>query len=218
MPVPDTVVFGPSKDGTNTYGSVRNATEPEQFNAIRLRIGCLLNDQAGSLAIDSNGQRKVYSPFPLFVLSSIGIETLGRLFFSRMLKEGENRESMQKEAFMQAAAKVHQFLSRPIPKAEQAAFDEIWGEGAANKNPTVSEVIYRLGRNTMMHGYQMRGAFLTEDIEALDWQGGLLAVNPYWLWAKYSMAFEKLWTDFSKLQDAHPWVASLRLYRDQLLG
>lgn len=218
MPVPDSVIFGPSPPGANTYGDIRKLNEAEQFLAIRDRVSTFFNAQVSELGIQADGKKKVYSPFPLFLLTCIGIETLGHLFFARKAMDGENKEEVQRESFLKACGKVHQKFSRGLPVDQKVAFDELWGEGEHQKNKTVALLIYRLGRHTMAHGYQSRGVYLTVDHDDFEMIDGGLVLNPYKFWCFYLNAYEKLWKDFlNGVQENDPCLASMRMYRDKLL-
>jgi len=218
MPVPDAVIFGPSPSGANTYGDIRKLSEADQFLAIRDRVGTFFNAQVSELSVQADGKKKVYSPFPLFLLTCVGIETLGHLFFARKAKEGENGDEVKREAFLSACAKVHQKFSRGLPEDQKVAFDALWGEGEHQKNKTVSLLLYRLGRHTMAHGYQSRGVYLTEEHDDFEMINGGLVLNPYKFWCSYLSAYEKLWNDFLKgVQDNDPRLAAMRMYRDTLL-
>lgn len=220
MPVPNHVIFGPSHDAKAeyNYGNVRELEEPAQFEAIHFRISNFFNRQVIELAIQEDGKKKVYSPFPLFLLGCVGVEILGRLYFGRECQEGENREDVQREGFIKACSKLHQKFGRPLPKNQKEAFDELWGDGQHQRITSLSVLVYKLGRHTMVHGYQARGVFLTEDLDDLEVDGGALVLNPYWFWCRYLDAFEGLWNDFTKIPDHdHPQKESMRKYRDDLL-
>ena len=82
MPVPDSVIFGPaSESGEFTYGAVRKLQEEEQLRALQLRLGKFFISQVDELAKPAGGPSKVYSPFPLFLMTCVGMETLGKVFF-----------------------------------------------------------------------------------------------------------------------------------------
>jgi hypothetical protein len=219
MPVPDEVIFGPAPGGQYRYGDVRGLDEAAQFAAIRERVGALFNSQVSELGIQGEGKKKVYSPFPLFLLGCVGVETLGRLFFGRTLKEGENRQDMQRECFVNACAKLHQKFGRALPKDQKEGFDGLWGDNAHDDIGSVSVLLYKLGRHTMVHGYQSRGVFLTEGIEDMEMNSGALVLNPYWFWFVYLRAYDKLWYDFTVLKEENdPRLKSMRIYRDELLN
>lgn len=198
MPVPDHVFFGPAPEGQYTYKDVRSLAEPDQFLAIRERVGRFFNSQVSELGVQGSGKKKVYSPFPLFLLTCVGAETLGRLFFGREPTENEQREDVQRECFIQACCRIHQKFGKSLPKEQQAAFDGLWGAGEHKKHEKVAVVVYRLSRHTMAHGYQARGVYLTESHNDFKIVDGALELNPYIFWCEYLSAYDKLWNDFLK--------------------
>ena len=218
MPIPDTVIFGPSTTGPITYGQVRSMAEEDQFVATRDRIGTFFNEQVGQLGTQSDGKRKVYSPFPLFLLTCVGIETLGRVFYERPLKKNETIEEMWREAFVTVCGKLDQKFTRKITKKQVKLFEDLWGDNEHKKNKTLALVVFRLGRNTMIHGYQSRGVFLTEELEKCEMKDGACLMNPYFFWNAYLKAFDRLWLDFlSGTEENDPRLVSLRKYVSRLL-
>lgn len=219
MPVPDHVIFGPAPDGQYTYKDVRKLHEDAQFLAIRDRVGTFFNQQVSELGIQGDGKKKVYSPFPLFLLTCIGIETLGRLFFGREPTEDEQREDVQRECFIRACCKLHQKFGRALPKDQKQAFDLLWGIGEHEKHEKVAVLVYRLGRHTMAHGYQARGVFLTEGHNDFKMVDGALELNPYKFWCAYLNAYDNMWNEFLKgTEENDPRLVAIRLYRDALLN
>jgi len=84
MAVPDSVCFGPAENGEElNYGQVRALAEDEQFCALNRRFDSFFVSQVDELARIENNKRLVYSPFPLFLMTCVGIETLGKILFSR---------------------------------------------------------------------------------------------------------------------------------------
>ena len=82
MPVPDPVHFGPAADNSGlTYGQVRVMNQEEQFQALQRRFNRFFLEQVGELTKSNGGKRLVYSPFPLFVMTCVGIETAGKIFW-----------------------------------------------------------------------------------------------------------------------------------------
>src|SRR5215831_6465251 len=82
MPVPDNTYFGEKPEGGGVqYGEVRQITqEQRKLEILKSRLDPLLIGQINELAIiNSNNTRKVYSPFPLTVLTFLSIETLGHV-------------------------------------------------------------------------------------------------------------------------------------------
>lgn len=95
MPVPDKTYFGDRVEGQFgiTYGEVRMVTdEQEQLKLLQRRLDPLLIGQINELSLfNDNGSRKVYSPFPLTVLTLLSIETIGRVIcdWEKIQKESD---------------------------------------------------------------------------------------------------------------------------------
>ena len=81
MPVPDEIVFGPDPSDPDhkselNYGNVRALrSDLERVKALRARIQKFLVEQSAPMA------REVYAPFPLAVITCVGIEALGQIRF-----------------------------------------------------------------------------------------------------------------------------------------
>ena len=78
MPIPDKTFFGSKLDGTGAilFGEVRQITdEDDKLHLLKRRLEAYLTSQIDPIA-DST---KIYSPFPLTVLTCIAVETLGRV-------------------------------------------------------------------------------------------------------------------------------------------
>ena len=82
MPVPDHVIFGPdNSSGRFTYGEVRAMAQFDQHHALKGRMDTFFIAQVKELAKSDDDSRKVYAPFPLFLLTCVGIETLGKVLY-----------------------------------------------------------------------------------------------------------------------------------------
>ena len=170
MPVPDPVHFGPAADDTGlTYGQVRAMKEEDQFHALQRRFNRFFLEQVGELAKLNDDKRVVYSPFPIFVMTCVGIETAGKIFYWRAPKQGESEEDVQRLGFLEVCKGIHNHLSRPLTAEHKEQYDSLWGEGAHKFAPSYATVIYRLGRHTMIHGYRGKGVFITEHPSVPTW-------------------------------------------------
>ena len=219
MPVPDSVIFGPaSESGEFTYGAVRKLQEEEQLRALQLRLGKFFISQVDELAKPAGGPSKVYSPFPLFLMTCVGMETLGKVFFGRPPKRGEKQEDIQREGFLTICNQLHKHFSRPLPKEQKAASNALWGPDADKHASTPSLIIYRLGRNTMIHGFRGRGVFITEGIAEWTMAEGAIVINPYWLWRTFHNIYEDLWRRLYANKEANnPMKRAALYYLDELL-
>jgi hypothetical protein len=219
MPVPDQVIFGPNApSGSITYGEVRHLLAHEQLRALHRRLGSYFISQVSELGKPGGGSSKVYSPFPLFLMTCVGIETIGKVFFNRPPKDGEKPEDIQREGFLSVCNKLHIHLSRPLTKAQKADYDSLWGLNAHKNAKTASTIIYRLGRHTIVHGYQGRGVFLTEGLDTYRLESGAIIINPYWFWRAFLAVYEDLWIQlYSSAENNNPLKKSAHLYLNELL-
>jgi len=220
MPVPDLVVFGLSEEGKElTYGEVRLLIEEQQFRALKRRLDALFVKQVGELAKRVNGKRAVYSPFPLFILTCVGLETLGKVFFTRQPSHKETEDDIQREGFLRVCNRIHPHFSRPLNKQQKEDFDHLWGANEHKKVSSISHLIYRFGRHTMMHGYRGKGVYLTEDIPEWVIESGALHLNPYWFWTAFVRNNIELWGEFeANIEPTNSLKRAARLYLKELLG
>lgn len=221
MPVPNQTYFGPAADGHGLdYGQVRALDENGRLGALQRRFGCLLLGQVDELVRLEGGKRLVYSPFPLFVMTCVGIETAGKIFFSRAPGNGENEDDVQRLGFLEVCKGIHVRLSRPLSAEDKQGYDSLWGEGEHRKVTSYAHIIYRFGRHTMIHGYRGKGVYITEAKEVPEWTmdcGGLI-LNPYWFWRRFSAHSVELWGRLDGNKNANnPLRRSARTYLQDLL-
>jgi hypothetical protein len=223
MPVPNEVYFGPKDDGSGQfYGEVRAFREEDQFRALHRRFNALFLGQVGELARRApDGKRVVYSPFPLFLMTCVGIETVGKIFYSRPPGKGESEDDVQRLGFLEVCKGIHPHFSRPLNKNQKNEFDALWGAGEHQKVKSVGHIIYKLGRHTMIHGYRGKGVFFTEHESIPEWtmEIGAIAVNPYWFWGRFEKHCIELWQEFyANKEPTNSMKASARIYMQELLG
>jgi hypothetical protein len=222
MPVPEHAYFGPAEDGHGiNYGQVRCLAEEEKLRALQRRFNHLLLGQVNELTRSEGGKRVVHSPFPLFIMTCVGIETAGKIFFSRVPGPGESEEDVQRLGFLEVCKGIHGRLSRPLAKEDKAGYDSLWGANEHKKVQSYAHIIYRFGRHTMIHGYRGKGVYFTDPSELPDWtmDGGGVVVNPYWFWGRFAEHSAELWERFYANKNANnPLKASARAYLHDLLG
>jgi len=222
MPVPDEVYFGPSADETGlNYGQVRAFGEAEKHAALKRRLKVLFVGQVSEMAkLAEDGKRLVYAPFPLFLMTCVGIETLGKVFYHRPPTSGQNEDDVQRDGFLKVCTKIDAKLSRPLNKAQKKEYDSLWGSGEHQKVTSYSHIIYRLGRHTMVHGYRGKGVYFTEDSKYPSWamEKGAVIVNPYWFWDGFTAAHEAIWGQFvSSREPNSPLKLSINRYLSEML-
>jgi hypothetical protein len=222
MPVPDTVCFGPATDGGSlNYGQVRALPEEEQFLALNRRFDSFFVNQVNELARIENGKRLVYSPFPLFLMTCVGIETLGKILFTRAPAQNESEEDVQRLGFLKVCGGIDAGFPRALNKVQKQEYDQLWGANEHNKITCVAHIIYRLGRHTLVHGYRGKGVYITEDEAVPQWtmEGGAVALNPYWFWKKFTDRSAELWKEFhANKEPTNALKRSARGYLSEVLN
>jgi len=220
MPVPDDVIFGPdSNDDRFEYGDVRSFPKEKQYQALKLRLDSFLMAQTGELALDEKNERKVYSPFPLFLLTCVAIESLGKVMSSP--KAGTSDADTGREAFLKIAGKLDQVFSRPLSAQEKIEYDDLWGDKAHKFARSKAHVLFKFGRNSMAHCFRGKGVYLTERDRTPAWEfeDGAIIVNPYWFWRRFREVYEEEWETLFK--DNEPTSARRRAaneFLDEILN
>ena len=193
--IPDDSIFGPNDLGEGiTYGYVRSIKdETELIRLLKLRLGGFFIRQVQPL-------QDAHSAFPLAVMTCVGIETLGVIFVPK--KEGDS--SYQ---FVETTSKMHQIFGRKPDETFLESFAAIWSEKKKSDFNSYGKVLYKFFRNTMIHGYQGKGAFLSyEDTDKIEIksESGFMVINPDWLWNTYKAFFEKRFSDVLEAQNNNP--------------
>ena len=105
MPVPDEVIFGPDTQmKTITYGDVRSMAEADKLKVLKLRLDRFFIEQVDELGKNKEGNVKVYAPFPLALLTCVGIETLGEVMYHSDLCDKSSPEH------------VHRIIRKPFAR------------------------------------------------------------------------------------------------------
>lgn len=196
MPVPDNMYFGEKPEGGGIkYGEVRQITnEQRQLLILKARLDPLLIGQINELAVFKNDNiRKVYSPFPLTVLTLLSIETLGHIINDVEKIKNEKEYERSKTIVTPVYQLMQKSLSYKPSKDFYKAFETLHGKGAKKKIDKYSDVIHIYQRNTFNHGYQSRGVSLTEEIKEaiyIDEKNGCIYINPYSFWELFKSAYE----------------------------
>ena len=193
--VPDKVIFG--IDGLNNpidYGYIRQITDDnELITLLRLRLRVFFIDQVQIL-------QNSPSAFPLATMTCVGIETLGEIF----INENKDDASFQ---FVETLKNVHQMFGRKPNKKFDKKLQTIWAEKDLKNVDSFGKIVYRFFRNTMIHGYQAKGMFLsyedTNNIE-IDEEFAFLKINPDWFWNNFKTYFENQFVSVGKTQENNP--------------
>jgi hypothetical protein len=198
MPVPDITYFGEKPEGGGIkYGEVRQITdEQRKLLILKGRIDTLLIGQIDQLSLtNEDGNRKVYSPFPLTVLTLLSIETLGHIINDIDKIKDENDYEQSKIIVTLVYQLMDKNLSYKPSKEFYKSFEKLHGKDDKKSIKKYSDVIHKYQRNTFNHGYQSRGVFLTEEINeaiTIDEESGCLYINPYSFWTLYKKTKDKV--------------------------
>lgn len=217
MPVPDETYFGNDENGTGVnYGLVRretNAVRRMQLLEHRLRV--LLVGQIDELWAPPNSPRKVYSPFPLAVLTCVAIETLGRVFY---LNDSKQAEKLQSYCFVSVVNHFDKQFSRPMDKQFKALLKKRFPEEQLEASRTLSQLLHSYFRNTFVHGYRGRGVYLEEAVTSWVRGDGFLVVNPNWFWCRFKQVFGEHFLELYANKEANnPFMVSASAYLTELL-
>lgn len=223
MGVPDDTYFGEGHDGQGIlYGQARKITDDqEKLIILKKRIDVLLIGQVDQLTKqDGNKILKVFSPFPLNVLTLLAIETLGHVIGDIEKIKNENEFEQSKAIVTPIYQLIDIKLSYKPTKAFYKGFEKIHGTTDKKAIKKYSDIIHKYQRNTFNHGYQSKGVYL--DHQALDpWtikeKEGFLIINPYLFWDKFKSTYE---TVFKKIlcNDEADWRQNAKTYFERLLS
>ena len=198
MPIPDKTIFGKhlSEDRGIRYEEIRQIFDPNiQLQYLKKRLETFLIEQ-----INPIGDRQIYSPFPLTVLTCIASETLGRIIepVSEFEKDSRKKNEIPKIVSIKVYGMLDKKLTRPLTKDFKQAMQERWPDDDVKKIESYSELFHSYLRTSFIHGYRGKNVFLTEETTSWVFEEGSLFLNPYWFWSEYKIVFEKC---FSKIFD-----------------
>lgn len=189
--VPDEIIFGVNSLGKSiNYGYVRNIKdETELINLLRLRLNVFFINQVQPLQSSK-------SAFPLTTMTCIGIETLGKIFIPKNTDDTSHQ-------FVQIIRKVHQTFGRKPNKKYEKKLIEIWSQKDLSNIDCYGRIIYRFFRNSMIHGYQGKGVYLsyedTNNIE-IDDNNAFLKINPDWFWNSFKHFYNRKFIEIENSQ------------------
>lgn len=219
MPIRDDVIFGPkSPSGQLTFGDVRKLNPADQMKALKDRLDAYLISQVSELGRDNENRTKVNSPFPLFLMSLVAMETLGKVFFHPKFGSKENAQRM---GFMDVAKRIDTNFSRPLTSDEKKHYDSLWSEDERKNVSSKADILYKFGRHTMAHGYRGRGVYITGENSIGIWRmnQGAIELNPYLFWKRFIQVYEDTWEEFHKeTEPTSPRTCSALSYLKELLN
>lgn len=213
----DKAWFSNNENGRVTYQYVRGLNPDkdndllELIQLLKTRLEAILINQSQILHIKDNKLNKGAS-FPLAVMTSVGIQTLGQILF----KENPNKQSHQ---FVEALKLLDKKFGHQLKKNDKSDLKNIWGEDFTSSN--IGEIIYTYFRNSMIHGYRGKGVFLSFQLETLyNINSGYVIINPNKLWENFILAFNKEFDDLllKPINHSNPKVVACKKYLDEVLN
>lgn len=222
MGIPDQTYFGEKPEGGGIlYGEVRTITdEQRKLEILKSRIETFLIRQVNSLTSkDEIGNYKVWSPFPLNVLTLLAIETLGRIIgdLEKILNENEYEQS--KVIVTPIYQLIDKNLARKPTKAFYKNFEKIHNTTDKKAIRRYSDVIHKYQRNTFNHGYQAKGVYLDHTLlnawEVIE-DGGYIIINPYLFWDEFKKTFYSVFEQILNRRKMD-WRTNALKYFDRLL-
>lgn len=223
MPVPDNTYFGETPEGNGIlYGQVRIIQDDQRKLAIlKSRIDSFLINQINSLSlVEPNGSYRVWSPFPLTVLSFLAIETLGHIISDVKKIKRENENEQSKVLVTPVYQKMDKALAHKPTKKFYSSFEILHGKDDKKSVKKYSDIIHKYQRNTFNHGYQARGVYLSHEIPEI-WQinedEGFLVLNPYLFWNLLKKTYEDIFFDILTNKNVEYRTNALK-YLERLLN
>ncbi len=199
MPIPDKTIFGKhlTEDRGVSFGEIRKISEQAvQLQYLKKRLETFLVDQ-----IDPIGERIIYSPFPLTVLTCIASETLGRIIepvLEPTRKILVKKNEIPKIVSIKIYGMLDKKLTRPLNQDAKGAMQEKWPDDDVKSISSYSELFHSYLRTSFIHGYRGKNVFLTEETDSWIFEEGSLYLNPYWFWKAYKSTFDNC---FKKIFD-----------------
>ena len=190
MAVPNLTIFGVDENEASiNYGTVRQITDEDRLiRLLKLRIEVFFIGQVKPL--------ETVSPFPLSVMTCIGVETLGEI----TIAESSDDNGIQ---FKNILGKFDTNLAKTLTKTEKELVKKNWPDKDGEKIKTLTDLFYKYYRNTMIHGYRGKGVFLESGLNPpFIFNDGFLIINPDWFWTRFievfNSTFEQLLKDKKK--------------------
>lgn len=198
MPIPDRTIFGGhlKENRGVSFGEIRQIIDPDlQLKYLKKRLESFLIEQVNPI-----GDRIVYSPFPLTILTCVACETIGRIIepISSYEKDKRKKHQISKITSVKIYGMLDKTLTRPLTKEFKKEMQKLWPKDDINSISSYSELFHSYLRTSFIHGYRGKNVFLTEDLNKWVFQDGSLFLNPYWFWSAYKITFEFC---FSKIFD-----------------
>ena len=208
--IPDNVIFGINEANVPIdYGYVRAINDENVLiTLLKLRLEVFFINQVEPLLI-------AQCAFPLSTMVCVGIETLGNIF----IKERKDDVSFQ---FVEILKRLNQNFGRKPNKKFNTQLTLIWKDKDLKNIDSFGKIVYRFFRNTMIHGYQGKGMYLSwESISKIeiDDNSGFIVLNPGWFWEIFKEYFYRKFDEILKSEINNTERQNCLFYiRNYLLG
>ncbi len=183
MKIPDETIFGHDNKNSNIdFRFVRTIKEDDaKIDILQLRLKKYFENQVEPLV-------KANSAFPLTVLTCLGIETLGEIFFEKSIFDSAKR-------FTNACFELDPIFKPKPSKQTLQKMNEVWSSDKMKGVKSIAHVVHNFLRNAMIHGYSAQAIYLSyEDTQNFleNKEYGIFVINPNWFWDRYKYGSDKL--------------------------
>jgi len=181
--VPGNVIFANDGGTKFTYDDVRSQSENERLKSLELRLNGWLIGQMTPM-----GDKTVYAPFPLSIMTCVAIESTAHIFLRCEANTDNGRELFH--AFLLL---MDSKFKPPMQKGFLKTMRKRWPKLDFSDCKSVPNILYKSFRNKLTHAYHSFGVYITEDeTESWDYGDGFLHVNPYWFWKTFQQTYNAL--------------------------
>jgi hypothetical protein len=171
--VPGHVIFANDNGTKYTYDDVRAQSEAERLQSLKVRLDGWLIGQMAPL-----GNKEVYSPFPLGIMTCVAIESTAHIFLRCEEKTDDGRT-----LFYAFLLLMDQTFKPPMQKGFLKSMRKRWPDLDFSDCKSVPDILYKSFRNKLTHAYRSYGVYITEDeTDTWNYGDGFLHLNPYWFW------------------------------------
>lgn len=222
MGVPDKTYFGTGLDGSSAcYGDARQLIDNDKkLQLLKLRLDAFLIDQVERIALrNTEGNPSIWSPFPLLIMSFLGIETIGYVINDIEKIKSENSNDTSRIIVTPIYKLIDKELSYKPSKNFYKYFELLHGKNSTKSIDKYSDVIHKYQRNTFNHGYQGRGVFV-DHAGLKSWtvneKEGIIVINPYLFWDQFKKSYDNVFIKIMNEEEPE-WRQNALKYFHRLL-
>ncbi len=223
MRVPDLTYFGDNpKGGGITYGEARAIIDDnKKLEVLKTRLDSFLISQVKALSTkNTDGSYKIWSPFPLAVMTLLSIETLGHIICDVKKIKQLNDQEFSKKIARPIYKLMDKEFSYDVSKKFHKGFKKLHGKDDRKGLDVYSDVIHKYQRNTFTHGYQAKGVYLSHELDkpwSKDEDQGFLTINPYLFWELFEKTYNSVFTNIIADKEIE-WRKNALTYFEELLN